>query len=208
MEDDDLLARVQRRGRLYGRNESRRAVCAVVESLGEFLSARAYRLITEQLPDEVRRRLTRPADRDAGTVATCRAFLGRLSARLHADGPDVPFLARVVFAELNVARRVITPAAFAHLVAADLRSLLCARPAGEPADVQFTAPRLVIRVPVAAVRAVPGEIRRERVPGVPVRAATPEAVPATVARTPVPEAVPATVARTATPEPVPARVPA
>src|SRR5689334_7901363 len=44
------------------------------------------------------------------------------------EGPDVTFLARVVLTELNAARRVITPAAFAHLVVADLRPLLSARP--------------------------------------------------------------------------------
>jgi uncharacterized protein (DUF2267 family) len=155
VDDDDLLARVQQRARLHGRNESRRAVCAVVEALAEFLSSRSFHLLAEQLPEEIRRRLVKPA---AGlrpmTAPNCRSFLSRVGRRLLIDGPDAAFTARVVLEQLNATRRVITPAAFAHLVAPDLRPLLCARPAPQLLDEKSPAPRRVIRVPAAAPRPV------------------------------------------------------
>jgi hypothetical protein len=104
-----------------------------------------------QLPAEVRDRLAQPAVRSA-TPPTCRGFLTRIGRRLHLDGPDVAFTARVVLEQLNAARRVLTPAAFAHLVAPDLRALVCARPAGQPVGDQLAPPRRVIRVPAAPDR--------------------------------------------------------
>jgi hypothetical protein len=62
------------------------------------------------------------------------------------------FTARVVLEELNATGRVITPARFAHLVAADLRPLLCARRAPVTATETNPAPRRVIRVTPAPVR--------------------------------------------------------
>jgi hypothetical protein len=175
VDEDDLLTRIQRRGRLYGRSQSRRAVCAVVESLGECLSARAYQMITAPLPDEIRRLLTRPAALGREPSGpTCRAFLARLGTRLCTDGPDVPFLARVVLEELNAARRVITPVAFAHLVAPDLRPLLSARPTGGTAGEPVLAPRRIIRVPSApGLPATPGRLAAPGLPAAPGRLAAP-----------------------------------
>jgi hypothetical protein len=147
VDDEDLLARVQHRGRLHGPNESRRAVRAVVEALGEFLSARAFHLLSEHLPIPVRHR---PAM--AGTVPTSRTFLAGIAQRLLLDGPDAAFTTRIVLEELNATGRVITPGRFAHLVASDLRPLLCARRAPVTADETNPAPRRVIRVSPAPVR--------------------------------------------------------
>jgi len=147
VDDEDLLARIQIRGRFHGRNESRRAVIAVVETLGEFLSARAFHLLTEQLPHPVRHRPSTTA-----AVPTCRTFLARIADRLLLDGPDAAFTARVVLEELNASGRVITPARFAHLVAPDLRPLLCARRAPVAATETNPAPRRVIRVSPAPHR--------------------------------------------------------
>lgn len=146
MDDEDLLARVQQRGRLHGRNESRRALRAVVEALGEFLSPRAFHLLAEQLPIPVDHR---PAV--AGTPPTSRGFLAGIARRLHMDGPDTAFTTRVILEELNATGRVITPARFVHLVAADLRPLLSACRAPVVATETNPAPRRVIRVSPPAV---------------------------------------------------------
>jgi hypothetical protein len=132
---------------LHGRNESRRAVCAVVEALGEFLSARAFHLLAEPLSDDIRRRLRRPDAPTTATTPTCRSFLTTIGTRLFVEGPDAAFTARVVLEELNATGRVITPARFAHLVAADLRPLLCARRAQAAVNETNPAPRRLIRVP-------------------------------------------------------------
>ncbi len=151
MDDDDLLARVQVRGRFHGRNESRRAVRAVVEALGEFLSPRSFRLLADQLPEDVRRRPgkpTLPKPTLPVRTMTARAFLARIGRQLLVDGPGAAFTARIVLEELNAGRRVIRPAAFAHLVAPDLPPLLRAHP---PAD-RLAPPRRIIRVPATASR--------------------------------------------------------
>ena len=147
MDDEDLLARVQHRGRLHGPNESRRAVRAVVEALGEFLSARAFHLLSEHLPIPVRH-----CPAMAGTVPTSRTFLAGIAQRLLMDGPDAAFTTRIILEELNATGRVITPARFAHLVEADLRPLLCARRAPITADVTNPAPRRIIRVSPTHIR--------------------------------------------------------
>jgi uncharacterized protein (DUF2267 family) len=147
VDDEDLLARVQYRGRLHGRNESRRAVRAVAEAVGEFLSPRAFHLLAEQLPGPVRHHPS-----PVPVVPTSRTFLARIAQRLHMDGPDAAFTARIVLEELNATGRVITPARFAHLVAADLRPLLCARRAPVTANETNPAPRRVIRVSPAPAR--------------------------------------------------------
>jgi hypothetical protein len=147
VDDEDLLARVQHRGRLHGRNESRRAVRAVVEALGEFLSARAFHLLAEQLPIPVRH-LPPPN----ATVPTARTFLAGIAGRLLLDDPDAAFTTRIVLEELNATGRVITPARFAHLVAPDLRPLLGARRAPVTASEANPAPRRVIRVTPAPNR--------------------------------------------------------
>jgi uncharacterized protein (DUF2267 family) len=148
VDDDDLLARVQSRGRLHGRNESCRAVRVVVEALGEFLSARAFHLLADQLPADVRRRLVKPTL--PVRTMTASHFVARIGRRLLVDGPDAAFTARIVLEELNAGRPVITPAAFAHLVAPDLRPLLCARPAAD----QLPLPRRFIRGPGSRGRVV------------------------------------------------------
>jgi hypothetical protein len=178
VDDEDLLARVQHRGRLHGRNESRRAVRAVVEAIGEFLSPRAFHLLADQLPVAVRHRPVA-----AGSLPSCRSFLAGIAGRLLMDGPDAAFTTRVILEELNATGRVITPARFAHLVAADLRPLLCARRAPVTADETNPAPRRVIRVTPAPLRpaagpapsrpaATPAPIRSSANPAVPAASAT------------------------------------
>ncbi|MFI6076509.1 DUF2267 domain-containing protein [Actinoplanes sp. NPDC051343] len=151
MNDEDLLARVQHRGRLHGRNEARRAVCAVVEALGEFLSPRAFHLLTDQLPDPVRH-LVRDSASSVMARPDARTFLAGIAARLLMEGPDAAFTTRIILEELNATGRVITPARFAHLVEADLRPLLCARRAPITADETNPAPRRIIRVSPAHIR--------------------------------------------------------
>jgi hypothetical protein len=178
VDDEDLLARVQHRGRLHGRNESRRAVCAVVEALGEFLSDRAFHLIAGLLPDEARRRLRRPGRTGLpAATPTCRTFLSAVGTRLFLDGPDAAFTARVVLEQLNATGRVVVPARFAHLVAADLRPLLCARPAPLPADDTNPAPRRVIRVSPAPSRPAPAHPAPAHPAPPTARPAPPEAGP-------------------------------
>jgi hypothetical protein len=195
VDDEDLLARVQQRGRLHGLNESRRAVCAVVEALGEFLSPRAFHLLIEQLPDDVRHRVRRS---EVSVLApTSRAFLAGIAARLFQDGPDATFTARIVLEELNATGRVITPARFAHLVAADLRPLLCARRAPVTADLDNPAPRRLIRVgPAPARLAAPARPATPARPAATARPATPGR-PATPARPATPVAPAAATALTA-----------
>jgi uncharacterized protein (DUF2267 family) len=133
MDDDDLLTRVQRRARLHGRRESRRTVCGVLQALGDILPGRALDLLAPELPGEIS---GLPPRRELGTApATCRAFLDRVSTILYVDQPENAFLARVVLEQLNATLRVISPAAFTHLVDADLRPLLRAGRPGldEPA---------------------------------------------------------------------------
>jgi hypothetical protein len=149
VDNEDLLSRVQQRGRLHGRNETYRAVRAVVEALGEFLSQRAFHLITELLPEDSRRHLRHTPKPG---LPTCRTFLDAVTTRLLLDGPDATFTTRVILEELNATGRVITPARFAHLVAPDLRALLCAQRAPITVDESNPAPRRTIRVGPAVTR--------------------------------------------------------
>jgi uncharacterized protein (DUF2267 family) len=147
VDEDDLLARVQSRARLYGRNQSRRAVGAVVAALDGSLPAGAVRQIAAQLPAGIRRAMaspngTSPHEKpDAGRGG----FLARIAGRLLIDGPDAAFLARVVFEQLNAAMPRKRPAAFAHLACPDLRALLCARVESDPSAIGSAAPGTVIR---------------------------------------------------------------
>jgi uncharacterized protein (DUF2267 family) len=135
VDHDDLLASVQRQGRLHGRNESRRTVCGVLVALGDILPVRTLDLLLPQLPHEIRGMLPRRGRRE--TPATCRDFLDRVSTILYVDQPDNAFLARVVLEQLNTTLPVIRPASFAPLVAADLRPLLGS---GRPARAEWAGP--------------------------------------------------------------------
>jgi uncharacterized protein (DUF2267 family) len=158
VDEDDLLARVQGRARLYGRNESRRAVCAVVAALDGFLPARAVHQITAQLPVGVRRALPPPSSADPHHKpnAGCRGFLARIAERLFVDGPNAAFLARAVFEQLNATTGRNRPATFAQLACPDLRPLLCARvesdsPAADPAPKRAVIRRTVAGFPPVRV---------------------------------------------------------
>ncbi|GIF14175.1 DUF2267 domain-containing protein [Actinoplanes teichomyceticus] len=128
MDQDDLLARIQKNGRLHGRNESRRVTATVLGVLSELLPAPAYRRLTMLLPEELRQRLPEPQTGRIVEILDCRRFLGRVAERLYADGADAAFLSRVVLAELNVTGRGVPPAELAHLVPMDLRPLFRSRP--------------------------------------------------------------------------------
>ncbi|MBM2620350.1 DUF2267 domain-containing protein [Actinoplanes sp. LDG1-06] len=148
MDIDGLLAGVERRARLHGRRESLRVVSGVVGALADVLPARSLELLAPHLHGEIREQMDGRVRVE--TPATCRAFLGRVASVLYVDEPDNAFLARVVLEHLNASLRVISPAAFAHLVAPDLRPLLrsgrppvatraAARPAALTAKVRMPA---------------------------------------------------------------------
>ncbi|AEV85878.1 hypothetical protein ACWT_4859 [Actinoplanes sp. SE50] len=128
MNHDDLLIRIQRSGRLHGRNESRRIAVTVLGVLSEVLPAAAYRRLTATLPEELRQRLPPAEPGRIVEIVDCRRFLARVAARLYADGGDAAFLTRVVLAELNDGARGVSPAELAHLVPMDLRALFRSRP--------------------------------------------------------------------------------
>ena len=154
MDHDDLLARIQRSGRLPGRNESRRVACGVLTVLSELLPAPSYRRLTALLPEDVRQRLPRPGAGRIIHVLDCRGFVARVADRLMADGPDAAFLARVVLQQLNAIGHGVTPAALAHLVPADLRPLFGVRPDGvAPAPVRVAARTVPLRHEPALVAA-------------------------------------------------------
>ena len=150
MDQDDLLARIQRNGRLHGRNESRRVTVTVLGVMRELLPASAYRRLTGPLPEELRQRLPLPEPGRIVEIVDCRRFLSRIADRLYADGADAAFLTRVVLAELNSAVRGVTPAELAHLVPTDLRALFRSRPL-QPWQVSPVAPES----PASPVSAVP-----------------------------------------------------
>jgi uncharacterized protein (DUF2267 family) len=128
MNQDDLLTRIQKSGRLHGRNESRRVTATVLGVLSELLPAPAYRRLTAALPEDLRQRLPPAVPGRIVEIVDCRRFLARIADRLLTDGGDAAFLARVVLAELNAAERGISPAELAHLVPMDLRPLFRSRP--------------------------------------------------------------------------------
>ena len=148
MDGQDVLARIQERGRLYGVNHTRRTVQGVLDVLSDLLPSPALRRLTAHLPADVRPPLP-PRETRTIEVLTCRAFIARLAARLFVDEPDAAFLARVVFEQLNTTAGT-TPAAVAHLVAADPRLLLRA---GVP-QARPLAPQYRIRLTVPARPAV------------------------------------------------------
>ncbi|BAL87880.1 hypothetical protein AMIS_26600 [Actinoplanes missouriensis 431] len=147
MDIDVFLTGIEHGARLHGRRESLRAVSGVLGALADVLPPRASELLEPHLPSEIRTGLAGRARIE--TPASCRAFLDRITAILYVDQPDNAFLARVVLEHLNASLRVISPAAFAHLVAADLRPLL---QAGRPpvARTQPAAGALVDRIQVPA----------------------------------------------------------
>jgi uncharacterized protein (DUF2267 family) len=149
MDGQDVLARIQERGRLYGINQTRRAVHGVLGVLADLLPTPAFRRLTAHLPADVRPPVPSGEGRPI-EVLTCRAFITRLATRLHLEEPDAAFLARVVFEQLNTAAEGASPATVAHLVAADLRPLLSA---GVP-QTRPAAPQFRIRLTVPARPAV------------------------------------------------------
>ncbi|WP_436530709.1 DUF2267 domain-containing protein [Actinoplanes sp. HUAS TT8] len=144
MDQHDLLTRIQRSGRLHGRNESRRVTATVLGVLSELLPASAYRRLTAHLPEDLRRTLPRPESDRIVEIVDCRRFLDRVADRLYTDGGDAAFLVRAVLSELNATAdsahllprpvapypvpRAVSPAEVAHLVPTDLRALFRSRP--------------------------------------------------------------------------------
>ncbi|GIF09002.1 DUF2267 domain-containing protein [Actinoplanes siamensis] len=128
MDQDDLLTRIQKSGRLHGRNESRRITATVLGALSELLPASAYRRLTAALPEELRQRLPAAEIGRIVEIVDCRRFLTRIADRLYADGGDAAFLVRVVLSELNEGAGGVSPAELAHLVPMDLRPLFRSRP--------------------------------------------------------------------------------
>jgi uncharacterized protein (DUF2267 family) len=119
---DNVVSRVRFRARLYGRNETVRAVRAVLAVLAATAPAGAFRTLTARLPAE----LVPPAAWP-GSAASSRQFVSGVAACLYLDEPSAAFLTRVVFEELNAYCPTTGPAGFAALVPADLRPLLTAR---------------------------------------------------------------------------------
>jgi hypothetical protein len=136
MSRPDLLSRVQHRGRLYGRNESRRVVRAVIDTLLDAVPLPLSRRLAMRVSTETGAGLPRSAlsdDGPDGSGCDCRAFVAAAARRLFTDEPNAAFLARIVFGELNAARHGITPAALALSAAPDLRPLLRAEASVETA---------------------------------------------------------------------------
>jgi uncharacterized protein (DUF2267 family) len=124
----DLLSEVQRRARLHGPNETRRAVCATLEALGDLVPGHLFAGLVEGLPAEIRSGLktngvtgeTRPL-----TAIGRRTFVDRIARRLYIEQPDAAFLARVVFGELNATPSGITPSLLCEAIGpTDLDALL------------------------------------------------------------------------------------
>jgi uncharacterized protein (DUF2267 family) len=153
MDQDDLLARIQQDGRLYGRNETRRAIGAVLTSLSELLPAPAYRRLFSALPADLRRPLPRPGAGRIVPVTSSRSFVARVAERLYVDGPNAAFLARVVLTRLNTAGSACAPAALAPLVPADLRPLLRAGAPDAPVTRRAVVANQCRSVPVTLRRA-------------------------------------------------------
>jgi hypothetical protein len=136
MDRPDLLSRVQRRGRLYGRNESRRVIRAVIDILVEAVPVPQARRLAMRVATETGGGLPDAALSDDGphnTECDCRAFITAVAQRLFTDEPNAAFLSRVVFGELNAAPHGITPAALTPSAPLDLRALLSAEAATESA---------------------------------------------------------------------------
>ncbi|BCJ40019.1 hypothetical protein GCM10010168_28770 [Actinoplanes ianthinogenes] len=153
MNHDDLLIRIQRNGRLHGRNESRRVTTTVLGVLSELLPAPAYRRLTAALPEELRQRLPIPEPGGIIEILDVRRFLSRVTERLYADSADAAFLARVVLSELNATDQGVRPAQLAHLVPADLRPLFRSRPA-QPWSAALPQPRPAVTSPLQPVATV------------------------------------------------------
>src|SRR6185436_3050029 len=119
MDQHDLLSRIQKSGRLHGRNESRRVTATVLGVMSELLPASAYRRLILTLPEDLRGQLPVPEAGRIVEIIDCRRFLARVGERLYADGSDAAFLARVVLSELNTGERGVSPAELAHLVPMD-----------------------------------------------------------------------------------------
>ncbi|HWS39605.1 MAG TPA: DUF2267 domain-containing protein [Actinoplanes sp.] len=145
MDIDILLSNVERNARLHGRRESLRVITGVTAALTDVLPVRASELLTPHLPTEIRTGLARHTRIE--TPSACRPFLDRITAILYADQPDNAFLARVALENLNASLHVMSPAAFAHMVDADLRPLLLA---GRPA-VTRNHPTRTDRVRIPAI---------------------------------------------------------
>jgi uncharacterized protein (DUF2267 family) len=136
----DLLAIVQDRGRLHGPNETRRAVRAVVGTLGDVLPPPIFPRLVVHLPGPIRIGLPSSGIPVHGS----QDFITRIGDRLMVDGPNAAFLARIVLEQLNAARHGHTPARFAHLAPSDLRPLLRATPPALAPAVRLTRRRALV----------------------------------------------------------------
>lgn len=156
MDQHDLLSRIQKSGRLPGRNESRRVTATVLGVLSELLPSSAYRRMIAHLPEDLRRVLPVPEAGRIVEIVDCRRFLTRVAERLFADSGDATFLARVVLSELNEGERGVPPVELAHLVPSDLRPLFRSRPlAPWPAAEVKQAPTPTPTRPLAEVKKAP-----------------------------------------------------
>lgn len=126
MHRDNVVSRVRVRARLHGRNETHRAVRAVLAVLASVAPPEAFRALTAALPAELL-----PSSPWTGAAATSRQFVAGVAGCLYLDEPSAAFLCRVVFEELNAALPASGPTRIAAGLPADLRPLLTARP---PAD--------------------------------------------------------------------------
>jgi uncharacterized protein (DUF2267 family) len=135
MHRDDLLSQIRQRARLHGRNQARRVVQAVMQSLRTFVPETEFRSLVAQLPPDID--LTPvdtlpPGDNlDDGTGAG-RRLIRDIARRLHVSEPDAAFYTRVTFAQLNAYSRGDGPALIAGLLPAELRPLVSAQ-ADDPA---------------------------------------------------------------------------
>jgi uncharacterized protein (DUF2267 family) len=125
---------------LHGPNETRRAVRAVVGTLGDVLPPPIFPRLVVHLPGAIRIGLP-----SSGIpVFSSRDFITRIGDRLLVDDPNAAFLARIVLEQLNAVRHGHTPSHFAHLAPSDLRPLLRAMPPTHVAAVRLTRRRALM----------------------------------------------------------------
>jgi uncharacterized protein (DUF2267 family) len=132
MHRDDLLSQVRISARLYGRNQARRVVQAVLRALREHVPEAAFRNLTAELPAGVEVPAAGRSEPVTGATAA-RRLIRDVAQQLHIDEPNAAFYARITFAQLNAFCRGTTPAQLAARLPADLRPLLSAR-AEDPAQ--------------------------------------------------------------------------
>ena len=119
MHRDDLLSGIRINARLYGPREALRVLHAVLDALAATAPPGPMRELRAQVP---------PAPATVERHLAPHDLIGSVAGILGVDAPEAAFLARQVFAQLNVWCHGVTPAALAPDLPDRLTGLLTARP--------------------------------------------------------------------------------